>query len=248
MRWLRWHHGTVTDPKFRLIAAKSGTRVCEVVAVWATILENASDASDRGTLEGWRDDVTAVALDMETDRVAEILATMRSYGLLDDSGRVTSWKKRQPKREDDSAERMRRHRERKRRAGDDVTHGDAPVTRSDAPEESREEESNPPVVPPAGGKQRNRGSRLPDDWTLPDEWRRWAVENTPGIDVDREAAKFADYWHAKSGAGAAKKDWRATWRNWCRTAEERAGPGRGQSYGGDAPRQPQYRNLSEVDQ
>ena len=33
-----------------------------------------------------------------------------------------------------------------------------------------------------------------------------------------EAAKFADFWHAKAGKDAAKLDWCATWRNWCRNA------------------------------
>lgn len=37
-----------------------------------------------------------------------------------------------------------------------------------------------------------------------------------------EAAKFADYWRAKTGRDATKADWLATWRNWCRTALERA--------------------------
>ena len=40
--------------------------------------------------------------------------------------------------------------------------------------------------------------------------------------VRTEAAKFADYWHAKAGRDAAKLDWSATWRNWCRKAIEDA--------------------------
>ncbi len=40
------------------------------------------------------------------------------------------------------------------------------------------------------------------------------------VDVDREWAKFCDYWRAKTGASATKKDWLATWRNWCRKAEQ----------------------------
>jgi hypothetical protein len=34
--------------------------------------------------------------------------------------------------------------------------------------------------------------------------------------------KFRDYWRAKPGAGGRKLDWDATWRNWCRNAEDRA--------------------------
>lgn len=66
-----------------------------------------------------------------------------------------------------------------------------------------------------------QGTRLPDDWLLPASWGNWAMENIPGATreaVLREAAIFADYWHAKAGANATKLDWQATWRNWMRRA------------------------------
>lgn len=63
-----------------------------------------------------------------------------------------------------------------------------------------------------------RGTRLPADWTLPPEWRAWAKAEHPAINTDLEAAKFCDYWRAKSGPGATKLDWQATWRNWIRNA------------------------------
>ena len=39
--WLRWHIGTWNDPKWRLIAKRSGQPVAVVVAVWAAMLERA---------------------------------------------------------------------------------------------------------------------------------------------------------------------------------------------------------------
>jgi hypothetical protein len=39
---------------------------------------------------------------------------------------------------------------------------------------------------------------------------------TPDV-VRIEADKFRDFWHSKSGKDAAKMDWQATWRNWCRS-------------------------------
>jgi hypothetical protein len=66
-----------------------------------------------------------------------------------------------------------------------------------------------------------RGSRLPDDWKLPKAWGQWALAEFGGWTAETvrlEAAKFADYWHAKAGNDAAKLDWSATWRNWCRNA------------------------------
>lgn len=67
-----------------------------------------------------------------------------------------------------------------------------------------------------------RGSRLPDDWTLPGEWADWAVEfGFPAGHIAGEAAKFRDYWISISGPKAVKLDWQATWRNWIRSANER---------------------------
>ena len=46
--WFRWHHGSVNDPKFGLVAMKADARVGDVIAVWALVLEQASANTDRG--------------------------------------------------------------------------------------------------------------------------------------------------------------------------------------------------------
>lgn len=73
-------------------------------------------------------------------------------------------------------------------------------------------------TPPDGNR---RGTRLKPDWTpqREDELQQRATD--VGIDLRDELAKFRDYWQAKTGAGATKRDWQATWRNWIRTAIER---------------------------
>jgi hypothetical protein len=43
-----------------------------------------------------------------------------------------------------------------------------------------------------------------------------------GINPDRTFAKFRDFWRAKTGAAATKRDWDATWRNWCRNEHDRS--------------------------
>ncbi len=73
----------------------------------------------------------------------------------------------------------------------------------------------PKAKPKAKSK---KGSRLNEDWELPDDWYQWANENRPDIDVSLEADKFKDYWLSKPGAGAIKTDWLRTWRNWVRSA------------------------------
>ena len=77
---------------------------------------------------------------------------------------------------------------------------------------------------------KRKATRLPVDWTLPDDWRRRAIDarhrhGLPAIDLDLEAEKFANYWHARSGQGGTKRDWAATWQNWCLNAGSRGGAG-----------------------
>lgn len=127
--WFRWHHGTVTDPKWRVIASRCVTFVTvgHVVAVWAAMVENASQASPRGQLSGWDDEDVAVCLGFEIEQVSGIRQAMQGKVL--DHFALTSWEKRQPNREDASTSRTRAWRERQREAGDaakrNVTNGDA---------------------------------------------------------------------------------------------------------------------------
>jgi hypothetical protein len=133
MEWLRWYHGTTTDPKWRMIAKRTGQPVAVVVAVWAHMMETAGQATERGTLDGWRDDVTAALLDMEEADVRSIREAMR--GLTIDGETLPAWAKRQPKREDGSAERARRWRESKK---EERTQPNA-TERAGTPEERRVE-------------------------------------------------------------------------------------------------------------
>lgn len=140
--WLRLWHDMPTDPKFRVIARRSGRPVAEVLAVYVMMLTNASaNASARGTLSNWSDEDTAAALDLEPAHVAAICDAMQGKTL--DGHHLTGWDKRQPKREDDSSRRVREHRERKNGAETaDETQCNAHVTHDNAQrrEEERREE------------------------------------------------------------------------------------------------------------
>jgi len=149
--WFRWHHGSVTDPKFQLVARRAGASLPDVLAVWAYMLEQASAAETRGTFG----EIDCEALDclfaFPDGRTADVLAAMQTRGLVD-GGSVVSWEKRQPKREDDTAaERKRKQREREHELAlaaavtatesRTVTQGHAQVTHGhDRGEERREEE------------------------------------------------------------------------------------------------------------
>ncbi|WP_455466820.1 hypothetical protein [Bartonella sp. B39] len=64
----------------------------------------------------------------------------------------------------------------------------------------------------------DRGCRLPDDFE-PD----YAFAIQEGLSpecVKVEMEKFRDYWRAKTGKDATKRDWPATWRNWVRNSKD----------------------------
>lgn len=69
-----------------------------------------------------------------------------------------------------------------------------------------------------------RASRLPETWAPSDDEFNFALcEGLTPDEVDREAAKFRDYWHGKGGKDGRKADWKATWRNWVRNSRDRGG-------------------------
>jgi hypothetical protein len=206
MDWLRWHHGTVTDPKWRVIARKSGRSVGDVIAVFACLLERASQHETRGTIAGWGADDIGACLDMDSDTVTGIINAMQGKVL--DGDNLSGWSKRQPKRDDGSAERAKEWRERNR------TQPNATKHRED---KSREDKKEPPKAPPRVG--RARGSRLSPDWVLEPEQRDYATSR--GLDPDRLAEDFRAYWLAKAGSGAAKVDWNLTWQTWVRREADR---------------------------
>ncbi|MGQ2994261.1 hypothetical protein [Variovorax sp.] len=147
MDWFRWHHGSVTDPKFQLVARRAGASLPDVLAVWAYVLEAASQAEERGVFG----EIDAEALDClfnfpatET-RTADILKAMKARGLIDEF-HVIAWHKRQPKREredDGATERKRKQRAAESGVTTDVTTSHA-TSHQKTPrgEESREEETS----------------------------------------------------------------------------------------------------------
>lgn len=77
------------------------------------------------------------------------------------------------------------------------------------------------------GKQRaskseSRGSRLSPDWYPNEREIEFGLQRGLSKECTAvEAEKFRNYWTAKAGAGAIKRDWSATWRNWIISAVER---------------------------
>jgi len=119
--WVRLWAGTSTDPKFRVIARKSGQPLALVLSSFMHLMLEANESDPRGSVEHVDADLLAAALDMDEEAAEAILEAMQGRVIVD--GRLSGWEKRQPVREDSgnertgalsATERSRRHRERKR--------------------------------------------------------------------------------------------------------------------------------------
>lgn len=143
--WFRWHHGSVTDPKFQLVARKADATLPQVLSVWVFVLEKASAAEERGTFGDIDHEAVDCLFGMDDGTTAAILDQMAVRGLLAD-GMVANWEKRQPKREresDSSTDRVRAYRERQRqqRPGNAKEDHETPCNAMERQETPREEES-----------------------------------------------------------------------------------------------------------
>jgi hypothetical protein len=60
-----------------------------------------------------------------------------------------------------------------------------------------------------------KGTRLPDDWKLPAEWRAYALKiGLSNKDIDLEEHKFKNYWLSMTN-NATKWNWERVWKDWC---------------------------------
>lgn len=102
---------------------------------------------------------------------------------------------------------------------------DNTATHTPSPRHQTPREENPPAarVPPTASPR--PAKKCPEGFEVTPELRRWAVDNCPGISIDRETEKFRDHTFA-----TARTDWSGTWRNWLRKASERPSmPSRGET-------------------
>lgn len=112
--WFRLWNDMVNDPKFRTIARVSKQEVSRVLSVYLYMMTCASNATERGRTEGWCDEDVATALSIETSDVESIREAMQGRVLEGDY--LSGWEKRQPLKEDGSAERAKAWREAKKTA------------------------------------------------------------------------------------------------------------------------------------
>jgi hypothetical protein len=210
-QWFRLYETILDDPKVQRLKP-------DLFKAWVNLLALACRRD--GTLPNIED--MAFALRVTEDVATKWLNSLISCGLVDVTGdgwMPHNWASRQFK-SDVSAERVKRYRERHRNAECNVTE-----TPSESETDTETESDTEQKVGESGASAptpTKRGHRLPEDWTVSDAGRAFAAEQ--GLDADRVAEAFRDYWLAATGATARKLDWDAAYRTWCRRQADNGKP------------------------
>lgn len=149
--WVRLWHDMPTDPKFRTIARAAKQPLPTVVAVFTFMLADASsNENERGRTTATDEDI-ASAFDIDESDVAAIKKAMQGRVL--DGDMLAGWDKRQPKKEDNSAERAKAWRAQKQTEAEAERLRTQPndAERPDAETDSDQNQKEIPPSPPGGG-------------------------------------------------------------------------------------------------
>lgn len=148
-RWFRHYAGMMSDPKFGGVARFCKRSRAEVLFVWGCLLESASEYDS--AVYSWDADAIAEMLGIETEVAQAIHDALAAKGLIE-GGRIASWDRRQFK-SDDSAERVKEHRQRKKIASETTPkpvvtpcNGDVTPPETEAYPDTETEKNPPPTI------------------------------------------------------------------------------------------------------
>lgn len=130
IQWWRSWHGAPTDTKWLVIGRKAGVTPGIVSAVFWALCDYASQNKERGSIVGFDVETYSAFTGFSEEDVNSVISALNEKGLVED-GFLVNWSKRQPVREDDSLERVRKYRENKKA----VTQGNAPDKDTDKDKE-----------------------------------------------------------------------------------------------------------------
>lgn len=214
--WLRLYRSAVNNPKIQRLGL-------EAVGFWCNLL---CLSDDDGNLKPVKDIAWAMRLD---ETVTEtFLVTFQRNGLVDTledgSLRLHDWDDHQF-RSDNSTDRVRKFRS-KQRVSSGETFQPVSGNVSETPQNRTEQNRvcvAPERSPPKRATRWDASDPIPPEWLAEANQIRTKASLSP-VDPALEAARFVDFWAAKSGKDATKADWHATWRNWIRNSRGGAAP------------------------
>lgn len=204
-----------TDPKWRVIARRSGQRIGDVIAMFNILMVQAgANADERGRTHGNDDDDIGAALDLEPEDVAAIRDAMQGKVL--DGTLLMGWEKRQPKREDGSATRAKAWRDAKREERERER------TQANA-EERPDSDSDADAEPPKGGsrgrvklaeKPDGVDAQVWDDFKRLRDKKRAPLTETALKGIAREAAKVDGLTLNDALALCCERGWQGLKAEW----------------------------------
>ncbi len=112
--WFRSWHGAPTDPKWVLIGRKASISPALASGIAWALFDHASQATPRGCVSGFDCEVYAAWGGIDDTQVFACVQAMKDRGMIGEDGMLAAWARRQPSREDGSAERAKDWRERKK--------------------------------------------------------------------------------------------------------------------------------------
>lgn len=221
--WLRLYREAIHRPKV-------GRMKLEEIGFWSACLMMSND-------EGLLPDIGDIAWTLRLDDwlVTTHLEALERNGLVTRyvTGNVTKWHlhdfaehQRKSDHDESGAERQRKFREAKKAQESAIS---ALVTNSNAlrngpvtlPDTDTDTERSIVAAqersPPKRATRWDAGDPVPPEWLAEANQIRTKANLSP-VDPALEAARFVDFWAAKSGKDATKADWHATWRNWIRNS------------------------------
>ncbi len=196
----------MNDPKFSWVARKASTNVASVIAVWAALLEHASQDDDRGGLSGFDPESQDCALGLDDGTCQRVMDAMRAKGVLDDQS-VAQWEFRQ-NGGDTNAERQRRFRE---------NHKTPSEESKNKKDQIRLEENSLDNVTVTLRKVPKKATEFPEDLALDDQQTKFATDRLTNVDAAELFVLFKAHHVSK---GTLSKDWWASWRTYVGNARK----------------------------
>lgn len=157
MDWFRSWHGAPTDTKWLLIAKKTKVKAGIVAALGWALMDFASRNSEtRGNVSSFQLEEYSAFSDFDLTDLTAVMTAMTEGArpFIDRDGSLSGWDKYQPKQADNSTDRVRKFRDRKRNETDETvseTLGNTDQTRPDLDQEGLR--PSRPVTTSARGKR-----------------------------------------------------------------------------------------------
>ena len=113
MNWFRIYHGLIVDARLSVAAKRASLRRTDILSLWLVVLDFASRAADRGSVEGIDEEEISIILELDGESVKAGLQALRDKGMILADGRLADWQREQ---RPSSAVRGREYRARRKAA------------------------------------------------------------------------------------------------------------------------------------